>query len=183
MNLSEKIFELRKANSMSQEQLAEKLNVSRQSISKWESGDSSPEIERLVELSNVFNVTTDYLLKPSTVDELTVRTEMLEKRQEDLKAEVQKEHLKNFRILSSGFIYVIALAVFFFLQLPLPYLVDFHPANGFQIFIELCVVLLVATAIAIQVNLRITKKYLHESIQTKDDMNDADKQNSGNEDE
>ena len=68
MNLSKKIYELRKAHGMSQEQLAEKLNVSRQSISKWESGESSPEIERLIELSDVFDVSTDYLLKSSEVE-------------------------------------------------------------------------------------------------------------------
>lgn len=62
MNLSEKIFELRKARGLSQEQLAEKLGVSRQSVSKWELGESSPETERLTVLSKVFNVTTDYLL-------------------------------------------------------------------------------------------------------------------------
>ena len=94
MNLSKKIYELRKASGMSQEQLAEKINVSRQSISKWESGESSPEIERLIELSNVFDVSTDYLLKSSEVDELTIRTERLEKGQNDLKSKVQQEYLK-----------------------------------------------------------------------------------------
>ena len=64
MHVSEKILELRKASGLSQEALAEKLNVSRQSISKWETGESVPELERLVELSEVFQVTTDYLLKP-----------------------------------------------------------------------------------------------------------------------
>ena len=90
MNLSKKIYELRKASGMSQEQLAEKINVSRQSISKWESGESSPEIERLIELSNVFDVSTDYLLKSSEVDELTIQTERLEKGQNDLKSKVQQ---------------------------------------------------------------------------------------------
>lgn len=62
MRLSEKIWELRKAAGLSQEQLAEKLDITRQSISKWESGESLPEIERLVELSKVFHVTVDYLV-------------------------------------------------------------------------------------------------------------------------
>ena len=122
MNLSKKIYELRKAHGMSQEQLAEKLNVSRQSISKWESGESSPEIERLIELSDVFDVSTDYLLKSSEVDELSIRTERLEKGQNALKSKVQQEHLKNARILNVAFVYAVAMAVFFFLQLPLPYL-------------------------------------------------------------
>lgn len=63
MNLAEKIQQLRKRNNFSQEQLAEKLGVSRQSISKWESGQSVPEIDKIVQLSDFFEVTTDYLLK------------------------------------------------------------------------------------------------------------------------
>ena len=59
MPLSNKIYELRKSNGMSQEALAEKINVSRQSISKWESGETVPEIERIIELSKVFSVSTD----------------------------------------------------------------------------------------------------------------------------
>lgn len=113
MNLSTKIYELRKAKGMSQEKLAELVGVSRQSISKWESGETIPELERLVELSRIFEVTTDYLLKPGEMDELTIRTEKLEKRQNDLQSEVRKEHIKNIRILSTGFIYAIALAIFF----------------------------------------------------------------------
>lgn len=61
--LAEKLTELRKTSGLSQEQLAEQLGVSRQSVSKWESGQALPEIEKLVAISEVFNVTTDYLLK------------------------------------------------------------------------------------------------------------------------
>ncbi len=169
MNLSEKIFELRKANGMSQEQLAEKIGVSRQSVSKWESGDSVPEIERLIELSRVFDVSTDYLLKPSEVDELTIRTERLEKRQENLQLKVKKEQVKNIRILRSSFVYIIALAFFFFLQLPLPYLDEFK-GSLLVIFAELFIVFLIATALVIRINLRITQKYLDES-QQKENLN------------
>ena len=52
---------------LTQEQLAEKMNVSRQSISKWESGQAVPELEKIIALSHDFDVTTDYLLKPSEV--------------------------------------------------------------------------------------------------------------------
>lgn len=48
---------------MSQEDLAEKMNVSRQSISKWESNQSVPEVEKIIQLSNIFNVSTDWILK------------------------------------------------------------------------------------------------------------------------
>ena len=63
MNIGERIYELRRKNSMSQEDLAEKMNVSRQSISKWESNQSVPEVEKIIQLSNIFNVSTDWILK------------------------------------------------------------------------------------------------------------------------
>lgn len=161
MNLSKKIYELRKASGMSQEQLAEKINVSRQSISKWESGESSPEIERLIELSDVFDVSTDYLLKSSEVDELTIRTERLEKGQNALKSKVQQEHLKNARILNVAFVYAVAMAVFFFLQLPLPYLWPLGE-SFYTSVIVLAIILCLATAAVIQRDLKITKKYMEQ---------------------
>lgn len=63
MILAEKISEERKKNGWSQEELAEKLSVSRQSVSKWESGQSVPDLNRILELARIFGVTTDYLLK------------------------------------------------------------------------------------------------------------------------
>jgi transcriptional regulator with XRE-family HTH domain len=63
MILADKIIDLRKKNGWSQEELAEKLGVSRQSISKWESAQSTPDMSRILELSRLFDVSTDYLLK------------------------------------------------------------------------------------------------------------------------
>lgn len=63
MALSDKLYMLRKKSGLSQEQLAEQLSVSRQAISKWESGQSVPESEKLVAISNYFKVSLDYLLK------------------------------------------------------------------------------------------------------------------------
>ena len=63
MALSEKLYKLRKKSGLSQEQLAEQLNVSRQAISKWESGTSIPESDKLISISNYFNVSLDYLMK------------------------------------------------------------------------------------------------------------------------
>ena len=67
MKLSEKLYLLRKKKGLSQEQLAEELEVSRQAISKWESGASFPESEKLISISAYFGVSVDYLIK----DELT----------------------------------------------------------------------------------------------------------------
>ena len=63
MILADKIIELRKKSGWSQEDLAEKMDVSRQSISKWESAQSVPDMGRIVRLSELFGVSTDYLLK------------------------------------------------------------------------------------------------------------------------
>ena len=65
-NLGEKIVNLRKENNITQEELANKLNVSRQSISKWESGLSLPEISNLLLISEIFNCTIDSLLLEET---------------------------------------------------------------------------------------------------------------------
>lgn len=63
MNLNQKIIQLRNDKKWSQEDLAEKINVSRQSVSKWESGQAKPDLDKIVALSEIFNVSTDYLLK------------------------------------------------------------------------------------------------------------------------
>lgn len=62
MTLGEKIQQLRKMNNLSQEKLAEKLVVSRQAISKWELGESTPDTEKIILLSRIFQISTDYLL-------------------------------------------------------------------------------------------------------------------------
>ena len=62
MNLSDKIVELRKKNGFSQEDLADELQVSRQAVSRWEQGTTDPSSSNILELSKLFNVTTDYLL-------------------------------------------------------------------------------------------------------------------------
>lgn len=60
--LSEKLYQLRRSRGLSQEQLAEQLNVSRQAVSKWESGASMPESEKLLAISRFFGVTLDELM-------------------------------------------------------------------------------------------------------------------------
>ena len=70
MILADKIIDLRKKNGWSQEELAEHLNVSRQSVSKWESGMSVPDLNKIIAMSELFGVSTDYLLK----DELDAPT-------------------------------------------------------------------------------------------------------------
>lgn len=69
MILAEKISKLRKKNGWSQEELAEKMEVSRQAVSKWESAQSIPDLDKILILGNLFGVTTDYLLKDEMENE------------------------------------------------------------------------------------------------------------------
>ena len=68
MTFSDKLIALRKKAGWSQEELAERLNVSRQSVSKWESAQSMPDIDKFLQLSSLFSVTTDCLLKDTQDD-------------------------------------------------------------------------------------------------------------------
>lgn len=80
MILADKIMNERKRNGWSQEELAEKLGVSRQSVSKWEGAQSVPDLNRIIQMADIFGVTTDYLLK----DEIEAKVE----------PEVIKEHVE-----------------------------------------------------------------------------------------
>ena len=113
MIFSEKLLTLRKAKGMTQEELAEKLEVSRQSISKWESGQSVPELEKIVALSTIFGVTTDSLLKSSEIDDLSVKTEMLEKQQQQMLLREQRQHRIWACSLYSIAVYLVFFAICF----------------------------------------------------------------------
>ena len=111
MIFSEKLLTLRKAKGITQEQLAEKLDVSRQSISKWESGQSIPELEKIVALSTIFDVTTDDLLKSSEIDDLSVKTEMLEKQQQQMLVREQRQRQIRACILYAIAVYLVLFAI------------------------------------------------------------------------
>lgn len=63
MNIGDRIQNLRKSKGLSQEELADQIGVSRQAVSKWESEQSAPDIEKIIRMSDFFQVTTDYLIK------------------------------------------------------------------------------------------------------------------------
>lgn len=68
---AEKLYLLRKKKGLSQEQLAQQLNVSRQAVSKWENGSSIPESDKLIAISQYFDITLDYLVKDQEEQEIT----------------------------------------------------------------------------------------------------------------
>ncbi|MGN0496278.1 MAG: helix-turn-helix domain-containing protein [Lachnospiraceae bacterium] len=75
MNVADRIQNLRKTKGISQEQLADAIGVSRQAVSKWESEQTTPDIDKIILLSEYFDVTTDYLLKGiESTDEIEHKT-------------------------------------------------------------------------------------------------------------
>lgn len=144
MDFSEKLFTLRKAKDLTQEQLAEKLNVSRQSVSKWESAQAVPELDKIVAMSAVFDVTTDYLLKSSEIDDLSVKTEMLERQQQQMLIREQKQEKIRRCVLYSLAVYLLFLAVclverYFFWEFDFwnhsIFIADFFIATAIVIFV------------------------------------------------
>ena len=92
MNLSENLKKIRKDNNLSQEDLAEKLGVSRQSVSKWESGAAYPEMDKVLELCKLFNLNIDELLNQDI-------KEVEQNRQS--KSTIQKKKKKRGKIISA----------------------------------------------------------------------------------
>ena len=83
MTIGERIAEERKKKGMTQEDMAGKLNLSRQAISKWESGSSFPDTENLLKLSLLFSVSVDYLLKGESVEEKKEEEERIAREKEE----------------------------------------------------------------------------------------------------
>ena len=95
MTIAEKLKQLRKDNNMTQEDLAEKLNVSRQTISKWETNTTIPDADSIVAISKLFNITTDELLD--------YRVETVQKK---------KQFIMDMAVLLFGIIGFIVFAIF-----------------------------------------------------------------------
>ncbi len=109
MILADKIILLRKKSGWSQEELAEKLNVSRQSISKWEGAQSVPGMDKILQLSEIFGVSTDYLLKDSI--ELEEYVEQESKNEESSVRYVSMEEANSYLDLTQNIAHKMALGV------------------------------------------------------------------------
>jgi len=106
--LGEKIHQLRKGKGFSQEELASHLTVSRQAISKWELGESVPDTENIVQLSKIFNVSTDYLLNDEYESDSDIPA--VKVHSENLKTEYRSKVRKvSYGLICAGLIGLFAL--------------------------------------------------------------------------
>lgn len=113
MIFADKLIDLRKKHGWSQEELAEKMDVTRQSVSKWESAQSVPDIEKIIRLSELFNVSTDYLLKDNN------EAYNAEEKQENIRRVTIKEAEKFLRVKNETS-KMIAFATFLCILSPVP---------------------------------------------------------------
>lgn len=103
MEIGKKINQLRKLSGMTQEQLAEKLNVSRQTISKWESGGTSPDLDSVIKVSRIFHVSLDDLLMEGDANVATEKKDMITL--EDL-MKINLHNRKMTLLLTGGLIFI-----------------------------------------------------------------------------
>ena len=97
MSIAERLQELRRKAGYSQEQVAEKLGISRQAISKWESGQGNPEIDNVVKLTEIYNVSADYILLGR---ENNISVSELDKKTEPEKKTMSKEAKVTLAVIS-----------------------------------------------------------------------------------
>lgn len=110
MNIGEKLYELRKEKNLSQEEVADKLNVTRQTISKWETNQSTPDFDKIVPICELFEISTEELLTGKKTEEVTSIKEQAG--QEEPKNEISKEEFKRKSaevVSTSVFLYILSI--------------------------------------------------------------------------
>lgn len=123
MNIGEKLYELRKGKNLSQEEVADKLNVTRQTISKWETNQSTPDFDKIKPLCELYGITADELLTG----------EKKEKEQEPLnKQDIKKERANG---IAAGVLFYFIALVWIMISIPVLFM---NPVLAAAIFILLC---------------------------------------------
>ena len=99
MIFKEKLLKLRKQKGWSQEELGNNLDVSRQTISKWESGQSTPEMEKLVKISEIFEISLDDLIKGIKIETKIDKSQSVEENKDDSKIKNKQTNMENKKII------------------------------------------------------------------------------------
>ncbi len=110
MNIGEKLYELRKEKNLSQEEVADKLNVTRQTISKWETNQSTPDFDKIVPICELFEISTEELLTGKKQDENA--TSIVRDYQKEEEKEISKEEFKRKSaevVSTSVFLYILSI--------------------------------------------------------------------------
>lgn len=128
MEFNNKLYELRKQKGFSQEELASRLNVSRQTVSKWEVGDSTPDMEKLVAISDLFGISLDELVLDKAPEPAPAPQTAKSELYTDIKEKVLTD--KNRKKAKKG-LKIGAIALGIFLAIDLISFIIYVALNGF----------------------------------------------------
>ncbi len=132
MNIGEKLYELRKEKNLSQEEVADKLNVTRQTISKWETNQTTPDFDKIIPICELYEISSNELLTGKKEEKISQEAEEKKEKKEPTREEIRK---KNAQVVSTAvFIYIIAVA---FIMVAIPVL-RMNPIVATAIF--LCII-------------------------------------------
>lgn len=108
MDIGEKLFELRKGKGLSQEEVAEKLNVTRQTVSKWETNQSTPDFDKIMPICELYGITTEELLTGKKKEDEN-NFEKVEEKEEERPLTKQEVKRKSAEVVSTSvFLYILA---------------------------------------------------------------------------
>lgn len=113
MNLGEKLFELRKEKNLSQEEVADKLNVTRQTVSKWETNQSTPDFDKIIPICQLFGISTEELLTGNKKEEKQEeeQNQVIEEEKEKVPSKNEVRRKSAEVVSTSIFIYIVAVAI------------------------------------------------------------------------
>lgn len=113
MNLGEKLFELRKEKNLSQEEVADKLNVTRQTVSKWETNQSTPDFDKIIPICELFGISTEELLTGNKKEEKHAeeQNQVIEEKEEKVPSKNEVRRKSAEVVSTSVFIYIAAVAI------------------------------------------------------------------------
>ncbi|AUM94509.1 TPA: helix-turn-helix transcriptional regulator [Clostridium botulinum] len=130
MAFSNKLYSLRKQKGLSQDELGSKLNVSRQTISKWELGETTPELEKLIALGDFFEISLDELVMDIKVKESTKTEPLVMNRLETIINSIDGENVKMYTKKISKIVLIIMVII---LAIDLISMIVYFILNGFPI--------------------------------------------------
>ena len=150
IKIANKLVELRKKNGLSQEELADKLGLSRQAVSKWERAESSPDTDNLICLAKLYNVSLDDLLNTDeTLEEISrevkekeeEKNKTVKREEEKSEAEIKRDKKYNFiHAIISGSSFLIAIIVYFAISF-------YHPEEWHRLWIVVFVPILLISLV------------------------------------
>ncbi|AJD31121.1 MULTISPECIES: helix-turn-helix domain-containing protein [Clostridium] len=130
MAFSNKLYSLRKQKGLSQDELGSKLNVSRQTISKWELGETTPELEKLIALGDFFEISLDELVMDVKAKESTKTEPLVMNRLETIIDSIDRENVKMYTKKISKIVLIIMILI---LAIDLISMIVYFILNGFSI--------------------------------------------------